>query len=906
MSRVTRLRLAILAVVAGLAGALIGATPSQASLPAPSAAAPVALPGSAAPRLPAGAVRLGAVSPDTTISLDVTLKVPDPAGLTAFLAGLSNKKSPLFHHFLRPGQFGPAFGPSLAQVTAVEEALRNAGLSPGTVSANRLAIPVTASAAAIESAFGTGLVSYRLANGRVAYANSAAPRVPAAIAPMVEGVVGLSDLYQEQSMASWPSGPVAPRARARAAHVSAPDAAGPQPCASAQSTASANGAFTANQLAEHYLMSPLYSLGDLGQGVRVALVEFEPNLASDISAYESCYGISTAVSDVAVDSGAGTGAGSGEAALDIEDVAGLAPRAAIDVYQAPNTSSGNFDDYSAIVNDDKDAVVSTSWGLCEDYDTTADVQSMQNLFDQANSQGQTVFAAAGDSGSTGCLRSGGPDASAVNVETPSSAPFVIGVGGTTIGQSAETVWNESAAQAGAGGGGISEYWCMPAYQYQTGIPGLVNSDSQTNSGCSSSNAGSLIRQVPDVSADADPFTGYVVDFSGSWTVIGGTSAAAPLWAAIAALTDASPFCADYGSGNAGVYPEALYGVVGVDNAYIYSTNPDQVPEVLSDVTSGNNDYTPSGYTGGLYPAGSGYDEATGLGIPLVSGLDGSLSPSTFYPGLTALMCAAFATKLTSVHVTGVSPNAGPAGHAATVTVHGSGFLPIAGADMAVIGSGLFAAHCSSTTACTVTVPAHSAGTVNIQISAEDFAPSAVTSADRYQYVAAPGLSSLSPTRGPTRGGTKVTIHGTNFVHVASVHFGTKLGTNVKVISATEITVTAPAGTGTVHVRVTTAGGTTSATSSAGRYQYVPAPSVSSLSPTRGSHKGGTKVTIHGTNFIGVSAVHFGTKRGTNVRVISATEITVTAPAGSGTVHVTVTAVGGTSSATSSAGKFRYT
>ena len=104
MSRINRQLLAIFAVLAGLAGAMVVSTPSQAST---SVTSPVALPASAAPKPPAGAVRLGEVSPGTAISLDVTLKVPDSSGLTAFLAGLSDRSSPLFHHFLRPGQFGP-------------------------------------------------------------------------------------------------------------------------------------------------------------------------------------------------------------------------------------------------------------------------------------------------------------------------------------------------------------------------------------------------------------------------------------------------------------------------------------------------------------------------------------------------------------------------------------------------------------------------------------------------------------------------------------------------------------------------------------------------------------------------------------------------------------------------------
>lgn len=838
MRRFGRPLLAAIAIITGLTGAIAVSGPSQAAPVAPrsaAAAAPVALTASAAPKPPAGAARLGPLSAGTMIHVDVSLKVRDQAALTAFLNGLADRNSPFFHHFLRPGQFGPMFGPTLAQVAAVENALRSAGLSPGQVSANRLIIPVTATAAAIDRAFGTQLVSYRMPGGRVAYANSTAPRLPADVAPLVIGVLGLDNLYQWHSDARRPSaasaanGPSAmtgPRAASAAVARdlkarAIPDTAGPKPC-SAASAFNADGALTADQFAEYYGMSPLYSLGDLGQGVRVAIIEFEPNSSSDISKYESCYGIHTSVTDVKVDGFSQTGAGSGEAALDIEDVAGLAPSAAIDVYQAPNSTVGSIDDYSKIATDDKDAVISTSWGLCEADDSPADMSSLQNVFEMANSQGQTVFSSAGDTGSTECLRDGGQNAAILNPETPSTEPFVNAVGGTTIGSSSETVWNESTLQEGAGGGGISSFWCMPSYQDVTAIPGLVNSDSQSNSACTGT-SNNLIRQVPDISADADPESGYVVIVGGSWGVIGGTSAAAPLWAAIAALTDASPFCKDYGSGTAGVLPQGLYFAVGHNVGYIYPSSSSQVPEVLFDITSGNNDYTPSGYTGGLYPAGTGFDEATGLGVPLVTGINGALKPSNFFPGLTALMCKVFSTKLTKVTVTGVSPKAGPAGHTTTVTVHGTGFLPIAGADMAIIGSTRIAANCTTTTSCTVKVPAKPAGTtINIQISAEDFAPSAVTAADRFQYVAAPTLSSLSPKKGTHKGGNKVTIHGTHFIGVKAVHFGTKLATHVTVVSATEITVTAPAGTKgkTVHVTVSAAGGTTSSTSTAGKYTYT--------------------------------------------------------------------------------------
>src|SRR5580658_5050693 len=121
------------------------------------------------PELPHGAVRAGTLAPGRVIRLDVTLKVPDPRVLAAFVAGVSDRRSPLFHRFLRRGQFGRVFGPPLAEVSAVDRALRAVGLSPGAVSANRLAIPVVATAGTVEQAFSVRLIRYRLPGGRVAF-----------------------------------------------------------------------------------------------------------------------------------------------------------------------------------------------------------------------------------------------------------------------------------------------------------------------------------------------------------------------------------------------------------------------------------------------------------------------------------------------------------------------------------------------------------------------------------------------------------------------------------------------------------------------------------------------------------------------------------------------------------------
>ena len=765
-------------------------------------------------RPPAGAVRLGAVASSQAIHIDVTLRLPHPAALTAFLAAINDRRSPLFGHFLRRGQFGPVFGPSLATVRAVDSVLRADGLRPGRVASDRIVIPVIASAAAIEHAFGVKLVRYRLPGGRVAYANVTAPRLPSGIARYVQGVIGLNNLYQPFShlVRPKPGHAVSRSAPARAARPAQP-AAGPLACAAAATVAQNNGGLTADQLAGYYNMSSLYGLGDLGQGVSVGLVEFEPNLKSDVTAYQKCYKIPNTVTYIKVDGGAGTGAGSGEAVLDIDNVMGLAPDAGIRVYQEPNNTgdAGTIDIYAAIINGDKDQVVSSSWGLCEPQVDTATKDSESTLFAQANSQGQTVFLAAGDDGSTDCY-SGGAKSPKLEVDDPGAQPYVMSVGGTSIGSNSENVWNDSADQDGAGGGGISNYWCMPAYQDMKSIPGVINSHSPTT-GCGTKAPYS--REVPDVSADADPATGYIDYYKGHFEQDGGTSGAAPLWAAVAALIDNSPFCGYYGAGDVGVLPEGLYAAVAAHVSYIYSSS---AINVLYDVTNGKNDYAPSGYHGGLYPSTFGYDLASGLGTPLVTGFTPKGRLSMYYPGLAATMCWQYGKKLRSTHVTALTPRQGPSSVSQKITVTGSGFLPVAGADMAEVGSTKVNATCTSTTRCTVTLPRMPPGTVDIRISAEDRPFSQITTADRYRFVAAPTITSLSPNQGPSGGGNTVTITGTNFVGVHSVLFGTNQATNVAVVSATEITVTAPAGTGAVRVTVNAAGGG-SASVTADNYQY---------------------------------------------------------------------------------------
>ena len=171
------------------------------------------------------------------------------------------------------------------------------------------------------------------------------------------------------------------------------------------------------------------------------------------------------------------------------------------------------------------------------------------------------------------------------------------------------------------------------------------------------------------------------------------------------------------------------------------------------------------------------------------------------------------------------------------------------------------------------------------------------------YSPRPIVAELSPDKGPATGGTTVTITGSGLLGVTAVHFGTHPARIDKVLSATEVKVTSPRGTGAIVVNVTTPGGT-SAKTKAAQYAYFPLPVVTKLSPDHGPRSGGTTVTITGTNLLGATAVHFGTHPARIDRVLSATEIKVTSPKGTGVVAVTVTTPGGTSAKTK-ADRFTY-
>ncbi len=264
------------------------------------------------------------------------------------------------------------------------------------------------------------------------------------------------------------------------------------------------------------------------------------------------------------------GSADGEVALDIEVIGAIAQGARQAVYFGRNTTDGFYAAIAAAVHDSgrTPAVVSISWGGSEMSWTAQSMDAYDALFADAGALGISVFAAAGDDGAADNSTDG-----SWQVDFPASSPHVIACGGTTLTGTDETVWDELASGHGATGGGVSRHFAPPPYQAGVAVP--------------ANPTGAPGRGVPDVAGDADPMTGYQVRVDGVDQVIGGTSAVAPLWAALAAIAN-----------------QVTGHPVGDLHAALYDPG---AAGCFRDIVAGNN---------GHYDAGPGWDACTGLGSPL--------------------------------------------------------------------------------------------------------------------------------------------------------------------------------------------------------------------------------------------------------------------------------------------------
>jgi len=479
----------------------------------------------------------------------------DPQELVRVSVFLSRKKggkipeSGLMPEGEQRSTISEELGADPAAIAEVEKFAHYSNLSVVDSNVAKRRVVIAGQAEAVARAFGADIANYRTSTGSLFRGRTGALTVPAELESKIIAVLGFDTRAAARAHFR--------RIRKRANTPS----------------------FTPPQVAALYS----YPSNLTGSGQTVGIIELGGGYtASDLSAYFSELNITEpSVTAVSVD-GATNSPGSqsdAEVMLDIEVVGSIAPGANIAVYFAPNTEQGFTDAITDAVHDTtrKPSVVSISWGAPEDSWTQQAQTAMNAALQDAANLGVTVTAAAGDGGS-----SDGSTDGKLHVDFPASSPYSLACGGTKLvasgsNISSEVVWNETSAQEGATGGGVSTVFNLPSYQSSANVP----PQPQTNF---------VGRGVPDVAGNADPSTGYTVRVNGSDEVVGGTSAVAPLWAALIALMN-----------------QQLTTPVGFLNPKIYPFGE----SVFRDITSGNNDDSGLGY----YQAGTGWDACTGLGSP---------------------------------------------------------------------------------------------------------------------------------------------------------------------------------------------------------------------------------------------------------------------------------------------------
>lgn len=504
------------------------------------AAPPVELPGSVRPVRP-GAQGRQAVPATTAVAATVVLR-----------RRAALPEQPVL---LTPDELAEGHGADPADVELVVTTLTGLGVSVDDVDAAARLLRVSGPSDAVSAVFGTSLVQVGEGRGR-----SGSLSLPGELDGIVTAVLGLDDR---------------PQARARF-----------------RPAAGTVAGYTPPELGRVYR----FPADTDGTGQTVAIIELGGGFGqADLDAYFGGLGIAVpTVTAVEVDGaknlvGKDPQGADGEVLLDVEVVGALAPGATVLVYFAPNTDAGFLNAVSAAAHaTPTPAAMSISWGAGEDDWTPQARTALDEAMADASALGVTVTAAAGDDGSTDRATDGKS-----HCDFPASSPHALACGGTRLEAdlrpvpgpvtvTSEVVWNNGTGK-GATGGGVSSVFPRPAWQARAGVP---------DSG----------RGVPDVAGVADPQTGYRVRIDGRDAVIGGTSAVAPLWAALVArLVQAT-------GTPLGLVAPALYGTVQAGG----------VAPGFRDIVEGDN---------GAFRAAVGWDACTGLGVPDGETLLAALRPT---------------------------------------------------------------------------------------------------------------------------------------------------------------------------------------------------------------------------------------------------------------------------------------
>ena len=571
-----------------------------------------------------------AQSAGSAVGVTFYLPLSNEAAAEAAAKAIQTPGNPSFHHFLSVSQFVTTYAASSQSVAAVESVLTQLGYTVSYVFANHLAIEATAPSSTVSSTLG---VSFHRATlyGRTGRVPSGKPAIPAALRGLVRGVGGIDTVHV---------------ARASVAHASGiPRSATTRSGALVGGTP---GNYLPVDFEARYDVNPIYDLGVKGSGSTIGIVTLANFYPSDAYAFWNGIGLNVSqnrLTVVDVDGGTqiapSNALGEDESDLDTEESGAIAPDANLRVYVAPNNTNANFvDGFEAAASDNIADTVSTSWGqpeaglypipLIDQPDQTEIFGEFHDVFLEMALQGQTLYVATGDYGAydiqSECPAFGTPSPTTpvcnivYAVQSPSDDPLTTGAGGTTIpftsnvegvalSNTTERAWgwdylvSEAAAQGLSSvfplsgyfpigdTGGVSIYWATP--WYQAGLAGITATKTgQTLTGNIGYGATPLItlpanfagRNLPDLSTNADPFSGYqFIDEGEIENGYGGTSFVAPQLNGVTAL-----------------YVQALGGRVGQINPALYQLDT----LVSNDVTTGDN---------WGYNAVGGYDNAAGLG-----------------------------------------------------------------------------------------------------------------------------------------------------------------------------------------------------------------------------------------------------------------------------------------------------
>jgi len=510
----------------------------------------------------------------TRLDLAIGLPLRNQEALTKLLQQISDPSSPEYRHYLTTAQFTERFGPTEQDYQSLIAFAATNGFTVTRLHPNRLLLDVNAAVADIEKAFHVTMGVYQHpTEARRFYAPDVEPSVGLDL-PVLD-VNGLNN-YTRPHPANLKTAPLQRTPYARPADGSGQD-----------------GTYMGYDFRAAY--APGVSLD--GSGQSIGLVEFDGYYTNDITEYESQAGLpGVTLTNVYIDGFDGTPSGNGgevEVSLDIEMVVSMAPGlSAVILYEAPTNGIPN-DLLCRMATDNQARQLSCSWGWGGGPDTNAD-----QIFQEMSAQGQSFFAASGDSdayiGSTS-------DA------FPADDPYITIVGGTTLTTTgpvgpweSETVWNWGVeygpTEDGIGSsGGISTSYAIPSWQQ--------GFDMAANGGSTS------MRNIPDVAMNAD--NAYVIADNGiEYAGVGGTSCASPLWAAVTAL--ANQQAATNGLGPVGFINPTVY-LIGTELDYASD---------FQDITTGNNEWIGSPTQ---FVAVAGYDLCTGWGTPTGSNLVNSLA-----------------------------------------------------------------------------------------------------------------------------------------------------------------------------------------------------------------------------------------------------------------------------------------